>query len=235
MERLCDNCGKPFQPKRADAVYCGQACRQQAYMSRKNISAMQSERSIPYRTAPQTESTDKEQASGGAGTPVISTEEPSRPGINTEGNKTEKAYYSSFVDYIGNTVNSRNRVYFLAAFNYYYPLYSKWVNTRYLCLVESLLAISELRSIPLDDLKDICNAFHQFINSQVFEELPVDYPYWDEMNNYHDNLMKFCLQAEDETVTVRFSRNTKALLIASRYELTEIVHRVKFDQLDFGM
>lgn len=35
MERLCEYCKKPFVPKRADALYCGQSCRQLAYVLRK--------------------------------------------------------------------------------------------------------------------------------------------------------------------------------------------------------
>jgi hypothetical protein len=35
----CAACGKPFQPKRADALTCSHACRQQAYLERRHRQA----------------------------------------------------------------------------------------------------------------------------------------------------------------------------------------------------
>lgn len=35
QDRLCKCCGKAFTPKRSDAVYCSNACRQKAY--RQNV------------------------------------------------------------------------------------------------------------------------------------------------------------------------------------------------------
>jgi len=35
--QVCKGCGKPFSPKRSDAVYCSNACRQQAY--RQSVTA----------------------------------------------------------------------------------------------------------------------------------------------------------------------------------------------------
>jgi len=38
-ERPCQTCGKPFQPKRTDALTCSDACRQRAYRQRQHAEA----------------------------------------------------------------------------------------------------------------------------------------------------------------------------------------------------
>jgi hypothetical protein len=39
IERLCQTCGQPFVPKRADALTCSPACRQRAYRQRQHAEA----------------------------------------------------------------------------------------------------------------------------------------------------------------------------------------------------
>ena len=108
----------------------GKTCRQQAYMSRKNISAMQREEAFlsGLRLKPNQLIRNKRQVEQGH---RHFNRRAVKARYKYRRNKTEKVYYSSFVDYIGNTVNSENQEYFLAAFNYYaiilqmgkYPLF----------------------------------------------------------------------------------------------------------------
>lgn len=234
MERLCHNCGQPFEPKRADALYCGQSCRQQAYMTRKTDAGLQNPGELTTIPLSQNLSEDDEQTSSDKSIPLKEVEEQTKPAINAGQDNQENQHFSSFLNCITQKIESRQRELFLAAFDQAHPHYSKWINTRYLSLVESLLAISETSAIPLKDLKDIGEAFYQLLTSEIFGCLPVRYPYIEEMTNYYHSIQQFCDQAKDETITVRFTRNTRADLITSRYELAAIVPWIKFNHLNFA-
>ena len=239
MERLCEQCGEPFMPKRADASYCGHSCRQQAYLARK-MGQGNNFGNLTFNTTDQDEMTDKQE-------PLVPVTDKAtfvsmqdeKPAATLEPHQalTDKKppeYFSSFLDYIDSRIAFRNRDSFLSAFEIRHPALSHWVNTRYLCLVESLLAVSEMKSVDLDDLKDISNAFHLLLNSEIFKNMPVDYPYAVEMNKYYETIRQFCISSKDEIVVVKFTRTTKSELLAARFELVQFVSWVKFDQLNFS-
>lgn len=235
MERLCEHCGEPFIPKRADASYCGHSCRQQAYLARK-MGQGHSVGNLSFNppkeeemTEPSIPVTEKEPY------PSIKDEKPiqtSKPEPMMD--KKLPEYFSNFLDFIDRRITYRNRDFFLSAFEIRYPALSNWLNTRCLCLIESLLSVSEMRSVDLDDLKDISNAFHLLLNSETFKNMPVNYPYTIEMNKYYETIRQFCISSKEETVLVRFTRTTKAELIAARFELVQFVSWVRFYQLNFS-
>jgi hypothetical protein len=235
MERLCEHCGEPFIPKRADANYCGHSCRQQAYLARK-IGQGQNLGNLIFNPLEEEETTEPS-------IPVtvkepylsIKDEKPIQP-VKPEPMTDKKLpdYFSNFLDFIDRRITYRNRDSFLSAFEIRYPALSNWINTHCLCLIESLLAVSEMRSVDLDDLKDISNAFHLLLNSETFKNIPVNYPYTTEMNKYYETIRQFCISSQEETVEVKFTRTTKAELLSTRFELVQFVSWVRFDQLNFS-
>jgi len=239
MERLCEHCGQPFVPKRIDAAYCGHSCRQQAYLLRKfGLGNNSAEGKSDYSEI-QNEMTDNQE-------PLLSiTNDEPQPSPRIEKcievtesklltDKKGTEYSSSFLDYIDQRINFRDYSSFLYAFEIHYPALSYWVNTRYLCLIESLLKLSETKSVDVDDLKDISNAFHLLLHSETFENMPPAYPYKNEMNKYFETIKQFCFNSEEEMVVLRFTRRTKAELLATRFELAQLVAKVGFDQLNFS-
>lgn len=237
MERLCEHCGQSFMPKRTDAAYCGQSCRQQAYMARKLGLGIQNPVNLTNSLKELDEIGDKQEPSISVIDRKPSIEEENL--LETEAivefrNDKPKQYHSSFLDYIDQRVAFRQRDSFLSAFEFCYPALSHWVNTRSLCLIESLLAVSEMKSVNLNDLKDICDAFYLFFGSKTIKNAAIDYPYMNELNKYYENIRQFCINSEDEVVMLRFTRTTKAELLAARFELIQFVSWIRFDQLNFG-
>lgn len=242
MERLCQHCGLPFVPKRSDAAFCGRSCKQQAYFLRKIGSGIQNNNDISDNSdslIEMTDNTDNQEVS------LSVTNNQSKPVNKTEKPQVEKEvvplkdkkggeYSSSFLDFIGQRIRLRDYETFLYAFEIEYPALSYWINTRYLCLIESLLVLSEMKSIDLDDLKDISNAFQMLLRSEIFKNMPVAYPYENEMNKYFETIKMFCMNSEEEIVELRFTRKTKAELLATRFELTQLVPRIGFNQLNFS-
>lgn len=111
---------------------------------------------------------------------------------------------------------------------------SQWVNLRYRCLIESLLTLSEMQSIHLDDLKEICNAFTDMIQSGDFENLPKYYPYTKDINTLWQNIKKLCLEAdEDQPLNFKIKRSTRLNMMVTRWELAHFVKKESFNQLNF--
>ena len=239
MERLCEYCGQPFVPKRTDAAYCGHSCRQQAYLLRKFELGNNNPGDKSDHSETQNEMTDNQELSlsvtNDEPRPLSEVEKPIEVKESKRvADKKEVEYSSSFLDYIDQRISFRDYSSFLYAFEIHYPALSYWVNTRYLCLIESLLTLSEKKSVDLDDLKDICNAFQLLLHSETFENMPVTYPYINEMNKYFETIKQFCINSEEELVVLKFTRRTKAELLATRFELAQLVAKVGFDQLNFS-
>lgn len=109
-----------------------------------------------------------------------------------------------------------------------------WVNLRYRCLVESILTLSEMRTINLDDLKEICNAFTDMIRSDEFENLPEYYPYSKEIKTLWQSIKNLCLEADEEKpLNFKIKRSTRLNLLATRWELAHFVKKESFNQLNF--
>lgn len=108
-----------------------------------------------------------------------------------------------------------------------------WVSIHYRCLLECLLTFSEMQSIELDDLKEVCNAFTSLVQSRFYNYMIPEYPFLKEIPWLRDTIKNLCLNAEEETLTFRLKKETKLKLIAARWELANYVPKVSFDQLNF--
>lgn len=233
MERICEHCGEPFTSKRADASYCGHSCRQMAYLARRESSSAISEDHADLTIeSPEPKIEDSQTTAKPIG--EISGENDFLFLDIDEKADSLARHASQYLDYIQELIAYRQREVFLAALEIQFPEVSRWINTRCLCLIESLLAVSEKRFVELDDLKDISDALYLFLDSAPLSSLPVNYPYTVEMEKYYHIVRQFCLGAAEERVRIKLTRTTKAQLIASRFELAKMVPRIGFDQLNFS-
>lgn len=109
-----------------------------------------------------------------------------------------------------------------------------WVSVRYKCLLECLLTFSEMKSIDLDDLKEVCNALIMLTKSRSFGYLTYKYPYTEEIIQLKDAIRSICIDNEDnEEINFRFKKETKIKMIASRWELSQSIPKVSFSELNF--
>lgn len=111
--------------------------------------------------------------------------------------------------------------------------FAYWISLRYRCLLECLLTLSEMQSVELEDLKEICNALTDVIQSRPFQCMIQEYPYIKEIPWLRDIIKNLCLNAEEEILTFRLKKETKLKLIAARWELSNYVPKVGFDKLNF--
>lgn len=107
-----------------------------------------------------------------------------------------------------------------------------WVCVRIRCLVECLLTFSEMKEIELDDLKEVYNALTILMRSTVYERLPNSFPYFSEMEFWQKSLKELCLN-EEEVFRFRMKNETKAKLIAIRFEMSQYVPKEAFSKLEF--
>ncbi len=150
--------------------------------------------------------------------------------------ETEYIYYkSSFVDALIELTNDRDNLSKLATLFWDDASGTyMWVSTRFKCLVECLLTFSEMKTIELDELKDICNAFTLLIRSNYFKSLPQAYPYTNEILELRESLKKICESAyENEFFKFRLLPQTKKNLIATRWELHYYAPKINFSELNF--
>lgn len=146
-----------------------------------------------------------------------------------------KHYKSAFVDALIELTDERDNVskLDLLFWNDGSCIYL-WVSTRFKCLVECLLTFSEMKTIELDELKEICNAFTWLIRSNYFKSLPQPYPYTNEILELRESLKKICQSIDgNESFKFRLLPQTKKDLIATRWELHYYVPKVNFSELNF--
>lgn len=253
MELLCEYCNKPFVPKRSDALYCGSACRQLAYVLRKaqnnpitkvlnhpgnnypstqlNFTDKGNESSIQIIQGIDYPSTRKEQEPLSENEITVNTDKVEPEERNEPKEEEPTVYSSAFIRDLKALISKRENIdYFMEDVD----LDCDWVNLRYRCLVESLLTLSEMEAINLDDLKEICNAFTGMIQSGDYENLPEYYPYAKDISTLWQTLKKLCLEAdEDKPLNFKLKRSTRLNLIVTRWELAHFVRKESFNQLNF--
>jgi len=109
---------------------------------------------------------------------------------------------------------------------------SEWVSVHYLCLLECVLTISDMKAVEWNELAGLCNAFIFLSNTSYYKELPHDYPYTNDIISLRDKLKAFCLETQDEDwVQFRLKFDDKIDLMLQRYELAESFIKISFNQL----
>ncbi|MBA3705502.1 MAG: hypothetical protein H0W84_06255 [Bacteroidetes bacterium] len=108
-----------------------------------------------------------------------------------------------------------------------------WVSERYRCLIDVLLTFTEMKRIELDDLKEVCNAFTDVVNSDYYRCLHPSYPYIDEIKKLREQIKNTCIKTMGEHFKYRISKEKKQNLIVTRFELSQFVVKSKFSELKF--
>ena len=109
---------------------------------------------------------------------------------------------------------------------------SEWVSVHYLCLLECVLTISDMKVVAWNNLAELGNAFIFLTNTAYYKELPYDYPYTTDIVSLKDKLKSFCLETqEEEWVQFRLKFDDKIDLMLQRYELSDAFAKISFNQL----
>lgn len=108
-----------------------------------------------------------------------------------------------------------------------------WVSEKYRCLIDVLLTFTEMKRIELDDLKEVCNAFTDVINSDYYQCLHPSYPYTTEIKKLRDQIKTTCINTLREHFKYRIGKEKKQNLILTRFELSQFVGKSKFSELKF--
>lgn len=252
MKKYCEHCNDEFEAKRKDVVYCSPSCRQMAYMERKlrngsisdtieGITMPKNETSIDTLEENVNSSIDilKEQTELLSDSIQNGDTEGKKPSIDVSQNVNKEAYkevVSEFVNEIHDMVNTRDYIYTLNTLlkSDATIVQCYWVSERLKCLSECLLIFSEMKTTPLDDLKEVCNAFTMVINSEYYKKLPVKYPYTLKISLWRNKLKQLCIDNEgDEEIAFRLSKANKMELMATRYELAHYCYKKTFSQINF--
>jgi len=155
--------------------------------------------------------------------------------VNNPGPEPEyEAYTSSYLTELNAIHDQNNTWYALDGFFSKKNEAGMWVSEKYRCLVECLLVFTEMKYVELDDLKELCNAFTDVIQSRYFKYLHPSYPYIDDIQELRELVRRACLKAGDcQQITYRLGRAQKQNLIVTRFELAQFVPKRAFRELQF--
>lgn len=221
MKHTCLYCKTEFEALRKDKHYCNASCRQQAYMVRKGtaMAGVETNKDSQHQDLIQ----ESEQVE-----PV------------TAVTKREIEFHSragKFISKVVELMEQRNYESLLQSLrrdNAETAASQDWINVRLRCLVECLLMLSERKTILLNDLAEITNAFTLIIRSAHFQNLPETYPYTHKIKELRNKLRGIYGAAEEmEEFRLNLGKSLKIELIAMRCELRTVVPRKTYNQLQF--
>ncbi|OMP79989.1 hypothetical protein BW716_07170 [[Flexibacter] sp. ATCC 35208] len=111
----------------------------------------------------------------------------------------------------------------------------KWVSLRLRCLLENILRLSNMPSIPNETLVLLRDSFADMVAARPYRQLPADYPYTALVKDIIHNLDRIVYNVKPKGDTrFRLTLNRKASLIACRFTLAAMVPLVKFRELNFS-
>ncbi len=109
-----------------------------------------------------------------------------------------------------------------------------WVNTRFRCLVEGLIKLSNYSRIDNHTLLCITDAFKRLITSTTFNRLPNDYPFKELIIELFLGLNKTLEEKRHlKMLAFKLTKERKAQLICIRHQLMCHTPEVKFSEIDF--
>jgi len=109
-----------------------------------------------------------------------------------------------------------------------------WVNTRFRCLAESLIKLSNYSRIDRHTLLCITDAFKRLVTSATFNKLPNDYPFKEFIIELFLGLNKmFAEKGHLNMLAFKLTKERKAQLICIRHQLIYHTPEIKFTEIDF--
>ena len=112
--------------------------------------------------------------------------------------------------------------------------YIVWVNTRFRCLAESLIRLSNYSRIDRHTLLCITDAFKRLVTSATFNKLPNDYPFKEFIIELFLGLNKMLAdKGHLNMLAFKLTKERKAQLICIRHQLMYHTTEIKFSEIDF--
>ena len=108
----------------------------------------------------------------------------------------------------------------------------KWVSVRFLCIIENLLHFDN-SIVERKTLITINKALIAMMEAWNFKYMPHNYPLKNEIKAQQQRIEKI-IKVCDKSIRLGFKRDTKVKLIALRFQLADLVPKVRFHNLDFS-
>lgn len=109
-----------------------------------------------------------------------------------------------------------------------------WVNTRFRCLAEGLIKLSNYSRIDHHTLLCITDAFKRLVTSATFNRLPNDYPFKELIIELFLGLNKMLPdKGHVKMLAFKLTMERKAQLICFRHQLLQRTTEIKFCEIDF--
>lgn len=109
-----------------------------------------------------------------------------------------------------------------------------WVNTRFRCLAEGLIKLSNYSRIDQHTLLCVTDAFKRLVTSATFNKLPNDYPFKEFIIELFLGLNKmFADKGHLNMLAFKLTKERKAQLICIRHQLMLHTPEIKFSEIDF--
>jgi len=109
-----------------------------------------------------------------------------------------------------------------------------WVNTRFRCLAEGLIKLSNYSRIDQHTLLCITDAFKRLVTSTTFNRLPNDYPFKELIIELFLGLNKTLEEKRHlKMLAFKLTKERKAQLICIRHQLMLHTSEIKFTEIDF--
>ncbi len=109
-----------------------------------------------------------------------------------------------------------------------------WVNTRFRCLAEGLIKLSNYSRIDQHTLLCITDAFKRLVTSTTFNKLPNDYPFKELIIELFLGLNKTLEEKRHlKMLAFKLTKERKAQLICIRHQLMLHTPEIKFSEIDF--
>ncbi|MDP3557730.1 MAG: hypothetical protein Q8T03_10175 [Bacteroidota bacterium] len=112
--------------------------------------------------------------------------------------------------------------------------YIVWVNSRFRCLAESLIKLSNYSRIDRHTLLCVTDAFERLVTSTTFNRLPNDYPFKELIIELFLGLNKMLAEKSHlKMLAFKLTKERKAQLICIRHQLMDYIPEIKFSEIDF--
>ena len=108
----------------------------------------------------------------------------------------------------------------------------KWVSVRFLCIIENLLHFDN-SIVERKTLVTINKSLTAMMQAWNFKYMPHNYPLKNEIKAQQQKIEKI-IKACDKSFRFGIAKETKVKLIALRFQLADLVPKVRFHSLDFS-
>jgi hypothetical protein len=108
----------------------------------------------------------------------------------------------------------------------------KWVSVRFLCIIENLLHFNN-STIERRTFAVLNKALTGMMDSWNYKYMPHNYPLKNEIKRQQQTIEKIT-RSVDKSFRFGLKKESKIKLIALRFQLADLVPKVKFNSLDFS-